>query len=372
MIVYYGIENIEIDVTDIFIKNFIINNSIRIPSNTKFNYFFGDPVPNILKKIFINIPNMDEIVIQECDSDITIQLPPEKNTLIHPISFSIPECKIVDKVSDKTRDVAHIIPGKLDTYIYNTEQSYYDGYKESWFGITCKKGGWDCLRHLEILANGCIPLFKDIEKCPDTILTHLPKKLLSEINNKFNNASISNDDKLNYANTLLKYTRDNLTTKVMAKNVLDTSNNVHATKILFLSGENWALSADYLRCLTLHGFKDLFKDNCHDYPCVKHLYSGLDTYGYLYGKGFTVSGNLNRDECRNEDLDSSIEADIESHYYDVVIYGSVHRGTPFLRKVRKHYKPNEIIYMCGEDEHECSYKTFSSSGSHVFIRELIE
>jgi hypothetical protein len=29
--------------------------------------------------------------------------------------------------------------------------------------------------------NGCIPLFLNIDKCPEKILTNLPKKLLSEI-----------------------------------------------------------------------------------------------------------------------------------------------------------------------------------------------
>jgi hypothetical protein len=29
-----------------------------------------------------------------------------------------------------------------------------------------KKGGWDCLRHYEIIGNGCMPYFENIEKCP--------------------------------------------------------------------------------------------------------------------------------------------------------------------------------------------------------------
>ena len=67
----------------------------------------------------------------------------------YPISFSMPPEKIVEKIPEKTRVVAHIIPGNSSTYIYDSEESYYQGYKESFFGITMKKGGWDCMRHYD-------------------------------------------------------------------------------------------------------------------------------------------------------------------------------------------------------------------------------
>ena len=36
-------------------------------------------------------------------------------------------------------------------------------YSNSIFAITNKKLGWDCLRHYEILMNGCVPLYLDIK-----------------------------------------------------------------------------------------------------------------------------------------------------------------------------------------------------------------
>ena len=49
------------------------------------------------------------------------------------------------------------------------------------FAITCKKGGWDCLRHYEIMGNGCLPLFHRIETAPPGILSSLPRRLLLQI-----------------------------------------------------------------------------------------------------------------------------------------------------------------------------------------------
>lgn len=51
-------------------------------------------------------------------------------------------------------------------YIFNNEDEYYNDMSNSWFGLTCKKGGWDCLRHYEIMASGTLLLFKDYNKKP--------------------------------------------------------------------------------------------------------------------------------------------------------------------------------------------------------------
>ena len=95
----------------------------------------------------------------------------------YPIQFAIPESKIVNKIPEKSSDFAFLVPGKLDTYIYNTESDYYRDYQKSYFALTCKKGGWDCLRHYEILANGCIPYFTDLDQCHPKTMLFFPKRL---------------------------------------------------------------------------------------------------------------------------------------------------------------------------------------------------
>ena len=39
-----------------------------------------------------------------------------------------------------------------------------------------KKAGWDCYRHYELLMNGCLPFFLDINDCPELTCRSLPKK----------------------------------------------------------------------------------------------------------------------------------------------------------------------------------------------------
>lgn len=103
-----------------------------------------------------------------------------------PISFAIPEEKILESIAEKKRYIAPILPADHHhknrvTHIYNDEQSYYNQYAESYFGFSCKKGGFDGMRALEIFANGCINLYTDIENCPINTLHTFPKKMLSDI-----------------------------------------------------------------------------------------------------------------------------------------------------------------------------------------------
>lgn len=108
---------------------------------------------------------------------------------VYPISFAFPEEKIPTDAPlfyDRIYDIAPLIPvnqsvdpSYMKTYIYETEESYYNMYQNSKFALTSKKGGWDTLRHYEIMANGCIPIFVDFERCPKNTLHSMSRGLLA-------------------------------------------------------------------------------------------------------------------------------------------------------------------------------------------------
>jgi hypothetical protein len=297
--------------------------------------------------------------------------------MLFPITFSIPKEKICDISIQKTKILSNLIPGKVSTYIYNTEQEYYNEYQESYFAITTQKAGWDCLRHYEILANRCVPLFINIDECPINTLFLFPKKLLFEAinlyNNKFANKKINEltiEDINEYAilqNKLLEYTKNYLTTDKIAKYILQKTNHENINKILYLSQD---VGPDYLRCLTLHGFKSIFGSDCHDYPKIPHIYKSQNiNYANLYGKGMTYT-NLLEQYVHDSSLDTNVVNNIKNKYYDIVIYGSYHRGMPYYDLICSIYKPNEIILICGEDLHNCNYDYFLNKQHFIFIREM--
>lgn len=288
--------------------------------------------------------------------------------MIYPISFSVPREMVVDSVPDKTKVLATIIPGKLDTYVYSDEKDYYNDYRTSMFALTTKKAGWDCYRHYEILANGCIPLFPDLNACPELTLTTFPRSLVTNANECI---ARDPDSYKEWANKLLEYTRTRLTTDAMAQQIVDIcGKSVAGLKVLFLS-ESTGYGVNYLRCLTLHGFKTLLGSNCHDYPRVDHLYKDYqgDT-GALWGRGFGCSRLLNV-ETRDASRDSTIEEDIRNRYYDLIVYGNVHLSIPFRELVDQYYPPSSVVLLCGVDLHnDCPLFQYAQQGYRCFMREI--
>jgi hypothetical protein len=82
-----------------------------------------------------------------------------------------------------------------------------------------KKAGWDALRHYEILGNYCLPYFVGLEECPKDTLFNFPKELILEGMNLAN--SFDEQKYFCILNEVFEYTKNNLTTKNIAKYILE-------------------------------------------------------------------------------------------------------------------------------------------------------
>ena len=233
----------------------IIYGSIRRSS-----HFLDEVIKSGNKYIFIDGED-DRFIDKNCaNKSIYFKRELLKETLnIKPINFSIPKNKIIKEVNFKPKNLlSPLIPGRLQTYIYKNENSYNQMYQNSVFALTYRKGGWDCFRHYEILMNGCIPLHLEINKCPDKTLEKIPKDLLKEIlikyewilsnynpffiykykfldikkimlflissiksNKSLENFIHNNEEVFEIKKQLLNYTKNNLTTEVIAKEVIE-------------------------------------------------------------------------------------------------------------------------------------------------------
>jgi hypothetical protein len=221
--------NIEIDRTDITskIKNkyfdYIVYGSI---------WRCSDYIDNILeyypKNKIIVIDGEDETNIHKVFDLGILYFKRElvyKHDRLFPISFAIPTCK-VNFIKDKTRDVAVCDPRDRSTYIYKNETDYYKGYQESRIGVTTKKAGWDCMRHYEILANGCLPYFINIDKCPELTMVSFPKQLCLDLiaDSKTNGPSAVYDK---FVDKFETHFLGNNTTKALATNFVKNITNEH-------------------------------------------------------------------------------------------------------------------------------------------------
>ena len=216
--------NIEVDRTDITskIKNkyfdYVVYGSIW-----RCNDYIQQILEHYPKNKVIAVDGEDETNIHKVFEH---GIPYFKRELVHkhdrlfPISFAIPTCK-VNFVKDKTRDVAICDPRDRSTYIYKNETDYYKGYREACFAVTIKKAGWDCMRHYEILANGCLPYFINIDKCPELTMASFPKQLCLDIfSDSKSNSAVNVYEK--YASKFEEHFLSNNTTKAMASNFIKT------------------------------------------------------------------------------------------------------------------------------------------------------
>jgi len=214
---------------------------------------------------FIFIDGEDDQFIDEDISRLGLYFKRElmiKKSNLLPLHFAVPKNNIIKEINPKPKNLlAPLIPGRAKTYVYENEKVYNKMYEESIFALTYKKGGWDCFRHYEILMNGCLPLFLDIENCPENTMTNFPKMDMISIkkkysyilkyfnpiktyNKKFINFKIlkdyfvnlflkrldienfiqKNDDIFELKQTMLQITKSNLTTEKLGKYILEKIN----------------------------------------------------------------------------------------------------------------------------------------------------
>ena len=327
-----------------------------------------------------------------------------KSTSIWPMSYSIPDEQIVDSdiVAQKTQEVADLVPGQPNTYCYGPgqEREYNDMYRRARFAYTMKKGGWDCLRHYEIMANGCIPIFRGLDQCPADTLTTFPKRLIQEVNQRFEDGTV--DEAYYHASVkqMLDHVRLHCSVSSTAHYFLQKMGNPSNNRdkpgyrVLMIRcdpGVNYSRETFWIglhRHITGQGGVAV------EYPRIDYLY---DTWsgdkGKLYGNGFTYAGRIHElgdtfghafgpRFSENEIVDK-----IKSRWFDFVIYGKV--GPDELRDgsmphlpvwdhVFASYKKPEIAFLYGGDE--CiDLTTENRYSSHIlkhaayatcFVREL--
>ena len=143
-----------------------------------------------------------------------------KHKNVKPISFSWPT-KNLTKPNPliKSQKFGTVIPGNKDTYIFNNQKDYYNDYQQSYFGLTTKKEGWDCMRHYEILGNYSLPFFPDLKDCPPETLFNFPKDLISESNNLVDN--FDTKEYFSILGEVFEHTKKHLTTKAVAQYLIN-------------------------------------------------------------------------------------------------------------------------------------------------------
>ena len=186
------------------------------------------------------------------------ELTSENRKIAKPISFSFPELEISKNktpIKNKTQLLAPMDPRYLNSYIFN-ENEYFEQYAKSLFGVTTKKGGWDCMRHYEILNANTLPYFPNIEEKPSLTMKYYPHDLQNEVNKLFKSLILGNENIDTLEKIRLKYYSKNyakrsikkVKTKLSKLNMIE--NNIKKLEELNRDFQDWFLE---------HGTTQIYK-----------------------------------------------------------------------------------------------------------------
>jgi hypothetical protein len=137
-------------------------------------------------------------------------------------------------------------------------------------------------------------------------------------------------------------------------------------KILYISA---ASGPDYQCDMLFHGLRSLLGSDVVDSKKISYMYkdySNTHKFEDLYGKGFSVYGLLDNMKVDREDL----ALKIKSKFFDLVIYGSIHRSQEFILDVLESYEPRNIFFIDGEDEADHIFWPLVGRG-HYLKREFV-
>jgi hypothetical protein len=100
-----------------------------------------------------------------------------------PISYAMPAELFVARVPDvKVWDFFPVATRLHEKGPFRSvdESLVHELYRRSLFGFTHRRGGWDCWRHLEIIAAGALPYMPDLGHCGPLCLAFYPKHLFRQ------------------------------------------------------------------------------------------------------------------------------------------------------------------------------------------------
>lgn len=292
-----------------------------------------------------------------------------RKTGVWPISFSYP-LPARPPSQNQNNSINPVYPGH--PYSFELLSEYMDSYSRHAYALTHRKSGWDCFRHVEILASGSVPFMPDASLIPDYTMVHYPKLFLVEVANHLltNRGTLSTRDR----ESLHRYFDSHLTSSAMASYLLRASPAVGKGKVLFV---DYAIEAmpDYQSVLTLIGLKQVMGDRVIHGTPVPYIYQDwTGDAGELYGRGFGYTRVLPKEVRTARELSDNLYSLSAGVFTDIdlLVVGSITRNFERALNLLRFFPASRTVWIHGEDEGPTAaeitlYKEF---GVTVFVREL--
>lgn len=289
---------------------------------------------------------------------------------VWPISFNYP-APWPGHDGVPSESLSPIVPGF--PYSFVDHEEYLRTYNRARLAVTHRKAGWDCFRHVEILASGSVPLFVDASGIPEYSMIHYPRRALGEVADAAMRAGGVPDQQTRA--DFQAYFQQHLTSRSMAEYMLAVSELADAERVLFVDQQHPGIS-DYQSTLALVGLKQILGANVRPLFPAEWLYEDWEgVTGHLYGRGFGYTRVLPaeaRSAAERQGITDSSLSSVRPQDFDLVVVGSVMRNLPMAQELLKRFPASRTIWIHGEDSpptiHEARF--LRTSGTKVFVRAI--
>lgn len=286
---------------------------------------------------------------------------------VFPISFSNPrQVSILE--GPRVRFLSEVIPG--EPYGFHNEDLYLQQYRESYFGLSTKKAGWDCFRHLEISFAGSIPLVPGIESTPPGVMFAYPKLTWTEV---FSELSAYGPRVPSEAliQDLAIYSEEYLSSSAMATYMLEVL-DYQGGPVAFVDDQidTWV---DYQSVFSLIGLSRVLGDSLAMPGIPGYLVDPLSVNQDLYGRGFGYVGALDGLTSSSfVTVTSSIVGDLLDSF-ELIVFGHFFRDFPSTGLGgQRGWDKTKLVGILGDDYPvtQGTIRRLAASGGKFFVREL--
>jgi len=289
---------------------------------------------------------------------------------VWPISFNYPAAW-AGHGGVPSEVLSPIVPGFPYSFVDHDE--YLRTYNRAHLAVTHRKAGWDCFRHVEILASGSVPLLVDASALPDYSMIHYPRRALREVAGLATTRGGVPDAQTRA--DFQSYFQQHLTSRSMAEYMLAMSRLADAQKVLFIDQQHPGIS-DYQSTLALVGLKQILGAGVRPLFPADWLYEDWEGMtGFLYGRGFGYTRVLPpeaRSLAERHGITDSSLGSVHPEDYDVVVVGSIMRNRAMATELLKSFPRSQTIWIHGEDSpptiHDSRF--LRTSGTKVFVRAV--
>lgn len=317
-------------------------------------------------------PDTDALILALAEDRKRIARIKESSKRVSPISFSWPAAlspTLVDSWEARN-NFSQVVPG--EPYAFSDYELYMQQYRKSKFAVTIKKGGWDCFRHIEIMAAGGIPIMPDISKCPKWAMAFYPKAAMREVVRQIlENREIDKS----FAEALQNYFIENLTCEAMARQLLDKV-GFSGDRVVFLDPHLNAIP-EYLSVMTYVGFKRTLGRDATFAPFgagpVYQDWQGEVEKLHGLGFGYTKLLQSNMRSTIENESDAEPFSMTKLREVDLVVVGSLSRNVELANQVNElGLPPNKVIYLWGDDRSPSrrDLRWLKQLRGQLFFREL--